>query len=537
MAIKLQIRRGTAANWTSSNPTLLEGEIGYETDTGNWKVGTGGVAWQDLAYQFPYLTGNRQHAPEDITTLVVDQTNDRVGIGTSSPSTKLHVEGTAPVIRLKDSAASPYAEISADNAVGSLLVSADPSDSGASSKIQFVIDNAPTPQVTFTEDRRVGIGTASPASSIHVVSSTTTADINLVNSGTTGGTGGLSISTSSNAASITNVENSTLTFGTNNTDRVTIAAGGNVGIGTTSPATLVHVSGTAPVMRISDTSSTSNAGYVEFDCDNNDGSVAIKADPTAAGLSTSNVRIDVDGTQVARFIHAGGNIPRLSVGSETSPTANLHIRADQPVIRAIDTGNTNHVHDLKFYGSGSSIDIHANVNSASTGTGESAVTLSTKGITRLTASDTQIRCDVPINPAAGFSANSIPFSGIETVTARRMLGRTEASGTGTIQELNMSDVQTMIGFFPTIQNLNIAGANTVVTTVPGTSAQTYKGMLIITNYISQWGDGMSAYYIEGGQLFAGNTQITLDIQGNTTAHVANPSNFWQRLLVLWWRVA
>jgi len=205
MAIKLQIRRGTAANWTSSNPTLLEGEIGYETDTGNWKVGTGGVAWQDLAYQFPYLTGNREHNPEDITTLVVDQTNDRVGIGTSSPSTKLHVEGTAPVIRLKDSAASPYAEIGADNTVGSLLVSADPSDAGASSKIQFVIDNAPTPQVTFTEDRRVGIGTASPASSIHVVSSTATADINLVNSGTAGGSGGLSISTNNDAASIKNV--------------------------------------------------------------------------------------------------------------------------------------------------------------------------------------------------------------------------------------------------------------------------------------------------------------------------------------------
>jgi hypothetical protein len=448
MAIKLQIRRGTAANWTSSNPTLLEGEIGYETDTGNWKVGTDGVAWQDLAYQFPYLTGNREHNPEDITTLVVDQTNDRVGIGTSSPSTKLHVEGTAPIIRMRDtdSGAGIYSEIGTSNTDGTIVISADAGNaSGTSnaSKIQFVIDNAATPQVTVLSDRKVGIGTASPASSIHVVSSTTTADINLVNSGTSGGSGGLSISTSSNAASITNVENSTLTFGTNNADRVTIAAGGNVGIGTTSPSTLVHVSGTAPVMRISDTSSTSNAGYVEFDCDNNDGSVAIKADPTSSGVSTSNVRIDVDGTQVARFIHAGGNTPRLSVGSETSPTANLHIRADQPVIRAIDTGNTSHVHDLKFYGTGSSIDIHANVNSASTGAGESAVTLSTKGATRLTASDTQIRCEVEINPAAGVVSNSIPHASLHNISnpLGAVLGR---STTGAVTQLGPANVRSWL---------------------------------------------------------------------------------------------
>ena len=46
----MQQRRDTAANWTSNNPTLLGGEIGYETDTGYLKIGDGSTAWTSLAY-------------------------------------------------------------------------------------------------------------------------------------------------------------------------------------------------------------------------------------------------------------------------------------------------------------------------------------------------------------------------------------------------------------------------------------------------------------------------------------------------------
>ena len=50
MAVQIQIRRGTAANWTSANPTLAEGELGYETDTGKLKAGDGSTAWTGLDY-------------------------------------------------------------------------------------------------------------------------------------------------------------------------------------------------------------------------------------------------------------------------------------------------------------------------------------------------------------------------------------------------------------------------------------------------------------------------------------------------------
>jgi hypothetical protein len=46
----IQIRRDTAANWTSANPTLAQGELGVETDTDKIKIGDGSTAWTSLGY-------------------------------------------------------------------------------------------------------------------------------------------------------------------------------------------------------------------------------------------------------------------------------------------------------------------------------------------------------------------------------------------------------------------------------------------------------------------------------------------------------
>ena len=50
MAVNILLRRGTAAEWTASNPTLLEGEVGVETDTKKLKVGDGLTVWASLPY-------------------------------------------------------------------------------------------------------------------------------------------------------------------------------------------------------------------------------------------------------------------------------------------------------------------------------------------------------------------------------------------------------------------------------------------------------------------------------------------------------
>lgn len=50
MASIIQFRRDTAANWTSANPTLANGEMGIETDTSQYKIGNGSTAWNSLSY-------------------------------------------------------------------------------------------------------------------------------------------------------------------------------------------------------------------------------------------------------------------------------------------------------------------------------------------------------------------------------------------------------------------------------------------------------------------------------------------------------
>lgn len=120
----IQVRRDTAANWTSVNPTLASGEIGLETDTGKLKIGTGSTAWTSLLYvaDASYITGTALasnvvtsslttigtlgslnvsgnavisgNVTVDTNTLKVDSTNNRVGVNTTSPGTALDVVGT-----------------------------------------------------------------------------------------------------------------------------------------------------------------------------------------------------------------------------------------------------------------------------------------------------------------------------------------------------------------------------------------------------------------------------------------------------------
>jgi hypothetical protein len=53
MAVKTVIkhRSGSASQWTSANPVLAAGELGFETDSDFFKIGNGTSTWSQLPYQ------------------------------------------------------------------------------------------------------------------------------------------------------------------------------------------------------------------------------------------------------------------------------------------------------------------------------------------------------------------------------------------------------------------------------------------------------------------------------------------------------
>lgn len=101
----LELRRDTAANWTSANPTLAAGEPGYETDTFKMKIGDGSTAWTSLAY---FIIFPNVQTVTSAATVTPTFSNDQVNITAQGAALALaNPTGTAIpawgiVIRIKD---------------------------------------------------------------------------------------------------------------------------------------------------------------------------------------------------------------------------------------------------------------------------------------------------------------------------------------------------------------------------------------------------------------------------------------------------
>ena len=159
-----------------------------------------------------------------------------VGIGTTSPSTALEVDGTITFgtansiiadnnLRFKSSGAS-YID---HNTVGQ--------------DINFRVSNASsldTTALTIDSSGKIGIGTSSPSGGavggkvLHLVNSGGTASLRVDRSDAST-TGTLSITSGNSSNSIYSTGNKPLNIHTNSTTRMTVDSSGNVGIGTTSP--------------------------------------------------------------------------------------------------------------------------------------------------------------------------------------------------------------------------------------------------------------------------------------------------------------
>ena len=90
MAVQIQIRRGTAAAWTSANPTLAAGEFAVETDTDKYKIGDGSTAWTSLGYSSLPSTA--------ISNTVVDAKGDIIAATADNTVAKLTVGSNGQVL-------------------------------------------------------------------------------------------------------------------------------------------------------------------------------------------------------------------------------------------------------------------------------------------------------------------------------------------------------------------------------------------------------------------------------------------------------
>ena len=155
----------------------------------------------------------------DSNTLVVDATNNRVGVGTNVPGGRLTVVGAS----------------------ANTFFVVDQSGNGenyfAANSVN-IFQTAGTERMRIDSSGNVGIGTSSPATIVHAQKSSGNtyyrAQNNLANVdfGVDGAGTGI----------LWNNGNYPLAFGTNNTERMRITSGGAVGIGTSTPSTRLDVS-------------------------------------------------------------------------------------------------------------------------------------------------------------------------------------------------------------------------------------------------------------------------------------------------------
>ena len=64
MATRIQLRRGTATQWTTADPILEAGEVGWESDTNKFKIGDGINNWDDFESKIFVLRNGTKNRKE-----------------------------------------------------------------------------------------------------------------------------------------------------------------------------------------------------------------------------------------------------------------------------------------------------------------------------------------------------------------------------------------------------------------------------------------------------------------------------------------
>jgi hypothetical protein len=149
MAVKLQFRRDTAANWESNNPVLSEGELGLDLTNERFKIGNGTDTWNALdnaqyTNKAETFTATTTLAGSDSTSDWTEETTgDWDGVFTTTKTVTGVLTTDTPFIEidLSNATAANYATI---NSSYSLIFRVEVS---AINQLKFYAESEPAPDL------------------------------------------------------------------------------------------------------------------------------------------------------------------------------------------------------------------------------------------------------------------------------------------------------------------------------------------------------------------------------------------------------
>ena len=301
-----------------------------------------------------------------ITAMTIDMSEGgNVGIGTTSPSSLLHLGGaTNKGVEITSSTSNAgYLAVYQDQAIFSInrdgadgsfadtgkaaaVIKMHSADADSKIELQTTTSNnaEPTTRMTILKSGNVGIGTTSPNATLNV-NGTIRAENERFLAGREDASAPAYAFHDDADTGMFNVASNILGFSTSGTERMRISSSGKVGIGETSPDQLLHIKSTGDAaIKIEADSDNANeddnayiefsqdgglvTGYVGYDTNSNDFTVVNKhtgSDLTFKTADTVRMRIDGDGHIGINMTPAPvGNDKVLSIYESSTPRIKLH---------------------------------------------------------------------------------------------------------------------------------------------------------------------------------------------------------------------